>query len=478
MEIANKLLLSELNEQVKDVLLDAFPEMVWVIAEISELKENRNGHCYLEFIEKNEEDEITARARATIWSYTFRMLKPYFETTTGQPFAAGLKVLVQVTVEFHEVFGLSLNIKDIDPTYTLGDLVRRRNEIISKLKEDGIFDMNKELPLPEVPQRIAVISSATAAGYQDFVNQVENNSQGFVFCYKLFEAYMQGAGAATSIIDALERIFNYLDFFDVVIIIRGGGAQADLTCFDNYELAANVAQFPLPVLTGIGHEKDETITDMVAHTRLKTPTAVAEFLISGASRFYEKLQFLDRAITDRVKEILDRELYNLNKVSAGIASAGQYYILIKRNSLSTLMRRFKSATNENSNFEKQKLSHYIYKVQNDFTININDTRNRLRQTMHDLKKQVDFVFSDREKSLAFRGNNFKNSVYKLIQDKGNEIRFIEKTADLLNPENVLTRGYTLTYKSGKIQKRRKGLKKDDVLTTRFADGKIKSRIEK
>ena len=227
-----KFTLSELNNQIKDALVGAFPTSVWVVAEISELKENRSGHCYLELVEKKG-NNIVARSRATIWSYTFRILKPYFETTTGQIFNAGIKILVQVSVEYHLSFGLSLNVRDIDPTYTIGDLALQRKEIIDRLKAEGVFDMNKEIELPVVPQKIAVISSETAAGYQDFINQLENNEFGFKFYTKLFQASMQGAETVSSIIYALERIFDYEDFFDAVVIIRGGGATADLRSLDN-----------------------------------------------------------------------------------------------------------------------------------------------------------------------------------------------------------------------------------------------------
>jgi exodeoxyribonuclease VII large subunit len=268
--------LSELNGMVRQVLTEAFPTKLWVVAEISELKTQRSGHCYLVLIEKDTfTDKVVAQARATIWSYIYRILKPYFETTTGQVLIEGLKVLVQVTVEFHELYGYSLNIQDIDPTYTLGDLARRKTDIINKLTREGVIDMNKGLDFPLVPQRIAVISSETAAGYQDFTNHLNTNQGGYVFYTKLFSALMQGPQTEVSVIRALERIYEYEDLFDVVVIIRGGGSQFDLSCFDNYNIAFHVAQFPLPVITGIGHEKDNSVVDLVAHTRLKTPTAVA-----------------------------------------------------------------------------------------------------------------------------------------------------------------------------------------------------------
>jgi exodeoxyribonuclease VII large subunit len=312
-----KLTLSALNLQIKEALLDAFPATVWVVGEISELKDNRSGHCYLELIEK-EGTEIVARSRATIWSYTYRMLKPYFETTTGQLFTQGIKILVQASVEYHPAYGLSLNIKDIDPTYTVGDLALQRKEIIDRLKSEGVFEMNKELELPLVPQKIAVISSATAAGYQDFMNQLETNEYGFKFYTKLFEAFMQGAGAVPSIVNALDRIYKYENFFDAVVIIRGGGATADLSSFDNYDLALNITQFPLPVVTGIGHEKDDTIIDLVAHTRLKTPTAVAAFFINGVERYYERMLELENAVVQYTRETLDFQKEKLERIAENL----------------------------------------------------------------------------------------------------------------------------------------------------------------
>ena len=274
--------LSELTNRIQETLKINFDAAVWIRAEISELRENYNGHCYLELIEKeNNTDVLLAKTKATIWSSTYKMLKPYFESSTGQNLRSGLSVLVAVSVEFHGVYGFSLNIRDIDPTFTIGEMAARRLKIIRQLEEDGIADMNKQLPFPRLPQRLAVISSATAAGYGDFCDQLRNDSSRFVFYTKLFQATMQGDQAESSIIAALEKIYDHADLFDVVVIIRGGGATTDLACFDSYNLALNCAQFPLPVIAGIGHQRDVSILDMVAHSSLKTPTAVAEFLISN-----------------------------------------------------------------------------------------------------------------------------------------------------------------------------------------------------
>jgi exodeoxyribonuclease VII large subunit len=271
--------LSQLNQLVGQEVKNAFPESLWLMAETSDVRIN-NRHCYLEFVEKNPHNNtIIAKARGYIWANAFELIKPYFEQKTGRSFTSGLKVLVKVSVEFHSVYGYGLNVCDIDPAYTLGDLQVRRQEILRKLEEDGILSMNKELEIPVLPQRIAVISSATAAGYEDFCQHLTGNSSGYVFYPKLFPAIMQGEQTESSIISALDKIFEYRELFDVVIIIRGGGATSDLASFDSYPLAANCAQFPLPVITGIGHERDDTVLDFVAFHRAKTPTAVADFLI-------------------------------------------------------------------------------------------------------------------------------------------------------------------------------------------------------
>ena len=245
------------------------------------MRENPGGHCYLEFIEKdNDSDALLAKTKATIWASTYRMLKPYFESSTGQALKAGLNVLVAVTVEFHGVYGFSLNVRDIDPTFTIGEMAARRLKIIRQLEADGIVEMNKQLDFPQLPQRLAIISSVTAAGYGDFCDQLKNDPSRFAFYTKLFPAVMQGDQAEVSIVSALEKIYEHVELFDVVVIIRGGGATTDLACFDSYNLALNCAQFPLPIIAGIGHQRDISILDMVAHTSVKTPTAVAEFLIS------------------------------------------------------------------------------------------------------------------------------------------------------------------------------------------------------
>ncbi|MCL2598078.1 MAG: exodeoxyribonuclease VII large subunit [Paludibacter sp.] len=290
--------LSELLNAVRQVIKLNFEEPLWVRAEIGELHEN-NRHAYFELVENAEDsNKILAKIRAICWESTYKMLKPYFEETTGQILREGISLRIQVTVDFHEVYGISLNIKDIDPAFTVGDMAIRRLQIVRKLQEEGIADMNKMLQLPQCVQRIAIISSSTAAGYGDFIHQIQTNERGYKLYKVLFQSVMQGDAAANSIISSLEKIYANLELFDAVIIIRGGGAATDLACFDSYNLALNIAQFPLPIVVGIGHQRDNTIVDLVANQSLKTPTAVAEFLINQMQNTENKLYKNTKTIVD------------------------------------------------------------------------------------------------------------------------------------------------------------------------------------
>lgn len=292
--------LSQLNKMVRDAINMQLPDEYWVEAELSECREH-NGHCYLELIEKDEHTNTpVARASAKCWRQTWLMVKPYFERTTGEPLRTGMKVLLKVYAQFHEAFGFSWIVTDIDPNYTLGDMARKRLEIIRQLKEEGVFDLQRELRIPLFAKRIAVISAENAAGYGDFCRQLEDNEYGFRFEVTLFPAIMQGEQVEQSIIAALERIYALNTSFDVVVIIRGGGATADLSGFDTLALAENVAQFPLPVITGIGHERDESILDMVAHTRVKTPTAAAALLIDHLRQVLERINSAQQRITTAI----------------------------------------------------------------------------------------------------------------------------------------------------------------------------------
>ena len=314
--------LYDLNALVRRSLEQCLPDEYWVQAELSDVRTNSTRHCYLEFIQKDpRSNNLIAKARGTIWANVYRLLKPYFEESTGQAFVSGIKVLVQVTVSFHELYGYSLTVQDIDPTYTLGDMARRRREILKQLEEEGVLTLNKELEMPVLPQRIAVVSSPTAAGYGDFCHQLKNNSRGFFFHTELFPALMQGDRVEESVLSALDAILNRQEDFDAVVIIRGGGATSDLSGFDTYLLAAACAQFPLPIITGIGHERDDTVLDSVAHTRVKTPTAAAEYLINCMDLAADELEVLISQLHESVRSRLTEEHRKLISYRNRIPSA-------------------------------------------------------------------------------------------------------------------------------------------------------------
>ena len=426
--------LSELTGEIHDVLKEAFPDTYWVRAETSDVHINSaSGHCYLEFIEKDtQSNQIIAKARGAIWAKTFRMLKPYFEMETGQHFTSGLKVLVRVSIDFHEVYGFNLNVVDIDPSYTLGDLVRKRQEIIRQLQEEGVFTLNKELSLPALPQRIAVITSPTAAGYEDFINQLFYNKAGYPFYVKLFPALMQGEKTEESIIAALERIDSHRELFDAVVIIRGGGATSDLNSFDSYLLAANCAQFPLPIITGIGHERDDTIIDLVAHTRLKTPTAVAAFLINCMDQAAEQLNLLQQALCTDTLSILQEKKQTLQRIGTLLPATVNNRIERNRSALNLLASKLPTITSGLLERNKNQLE-------------------LMHQRIH----------------TAISSRLLKESRFIELQEQ-----FIR----MASPDYILKRGYSLTLRDGKILKSAKAVKSVDHLSTRFSDGEIESEV--
>ena len=356
--------LHELNGLVKRSIRSCLPDTYWVQAELSDVRSNYSGHCYLEFIQKDAGgNNLIAKARGTIWSNVYKMLKPYFEQETGQAFTSGIKVLVQVSVEFHELYGYSLTVLDIDPTYTVGDMERKRREILRQLEEEGVIDLNKELEMPMLPQRIAVISSATAAGYGDFCNQLANNPRGYGFRTELFPAIMQGERVEESILSALDAINDRLEEFDVLVIIRGGGATSDLSGFDTYLLAASCAQFPLPIITGIGHERDDTVIDKVAHTRVKTPTAAAEYLITKMDKCADVLDEMSARLMQGVRNRLLWEHRRIENLAQRIPSAAykriadaKYRLLSAQRDLQMASRQFLSAKKHRLELLQQRLN--------------------------------------------------------------------------------------------------------------------------
>ncbi len=452
--MAENIRLSELTAQVKEHLQAHFLQPVMVTAEISEMQESR-GNAYWELIEKNEDGEILAKCRAVVWSHTYRMLKPYFETSTGQHLRSGLQVLISVQPGFHEVYGFSLNVKDIEPAYTLGEIEQSRQLLIARLKEEGIFDMNKETILPEIPQRIAVISSSTAAGYGDFTNQLKNNPYGFRFDTVLFKSAMQGEDTEREVVAALEAIYRSDINFDLVVIIRGGGSKSDLSWFDSYEIAAHIAQFPLPVFTGIGHERDRSVADLVAHTSLKTPTAVAEFLINRLLHFDGYLEDLKNELFRLTKNYVEKEEMRLAGVEKLLLPLTEQSLLREKHKIERPLLQLKHILSEK--VHKHSLALSVYEEQ--------------------LKLMPKKILDAKNQELINYLQKLEDELKYYLQNKNRILQTYTKAVELQNPALLLKKGYSLTLCEGRLIKSPEDLQKGDRLLTLLHGGKLYSSFE-
>ncbi|MBO5593440.1 MAG: exodeoxyribonuclease VII large subunit [Prevotella sp.] len=415
----DRLSLLELNRLVRGVIECEMPDEYWVEAELSECREN-HGHCFMSLIQKDERGSTpVAKANARCWASKWMLIRPYFERTTGQQLRPGIKVLLKVYAQFHEAYGFSWIVTDIDPTYTLGDMARKRQEIIRQLKEEGVFDLQKELDLPVFCQRIAVISSETAAGYGDFCHQLSDNPYGFQFHVQLFPAIMQGEGVSQSIIAALEEIYSQTTHpspltphYDCVVIIRGGGATSDMSGFDTLELAENVANFPLPIITGIGHDRDESILDMVSHTRVKTPTAAAALLI------------------DHLKAVLDT---------------------------------IEGAQSLITHYAQQKLSTF---------------HAQLSTLSEAIPRLFSIVKTRHEARLDTYYQRITHQVERRLTSERHKLELVDEKLRALDPALLLKRGYSITLKDGKAVRDAQALQKGDEIETRLANGTIHSTVNR
>ena len=428
--MANNLTLLELNGLVREVLETSLDEEYWVEAEVASVREVK-GHCYLELIQKDERSNTpVAQASAKCWRSTWMLLRPRFERVTGRQLQAGMKLLLQVYANFHEAYGFSWIVTDINPEFTMGDMARRRREIIRRLHEQGIFDMQKELSLPAFAQRIAVVSSEGAAGYGDFCHQIESNGYGLRFSVTLFPAVMQGETVEESVVAALDRIARKSDDYDVVVIIRGGGATSDLTGFDTLRLAENVCNFPLPIITGIGHERDESILDLVAWRSVKTPTAAAAFLVD---HLQEVAVFLDEAaerIARHVGRQMQSEKTRLQRLAASLQPIAQ--LSLKRHS-----QRLETISLSLSPNAKMMIQH----------------RRQSLDRLFSLLPPLSKIYVQR------------------CEQKVDNLAVRIKASD---PQTILKRGYSITTFEGKIVRNAKELKSGQEIETQLAQGRIKS----
>ena len=426
--------LYELNSIVASVIDIDMSGDYWVVAEISELREVR-GHCYMELVEKDElSNTPIAKSSAKCWASRWSMLRPMFERITGQRLHAGMKVMLSVHAQFHAAYGFSWIVSDINPEYTMGDLARRRQQIVAQLKAEGVFDLQRELTLPLFAQRIAVVSSDGAAGYGDFCRQLADNSAHYIYKVELFEATMQGEAVEHSVIAALNRIYSRHDDFDVVVIIRGGGATSDLSGFDTLALAENVANFPLPVITGIGHDRDESILDMVAHTRVKTPTAAAQLLVDNLARTESMIDAARQSIVDSTQRRMQHERVRMESLSARIP---MMFSLVKTKEVARvdmLSRRIEVAT-------QRRIATALMQIDN-------------------LQAKL------------------QAAVNRQLVDARHRLQLIEQRVEAVNPERLLQRGYSITTYNGHAVRNAAELPEGAVVETRVEKGKFTSVVTK
>ncbi|EGV28949.1 exodeoxyribonuclease VII, large subunit [Segatella oulorum F0390] len=425
--------LFELNNLVREVISSTLSEEYWVEAELSEVHEVR-GHCYMELIQKELfSNTPVAKASAKCWKNKWTLLREKFEKVTREGLKPGMKVLLKVYADFHEAYGFAWIVTDINPEFTMGDMARKRQEIIDTLKREGVFELQKELVLPLFAQRIAVISSENAAGYGDFCHQLADNPQQLKFYTRLFPAVMQGEGVEESVIGALNSINENIEKFDAMVIIRGGGATSDLSGFDTLRLAENVANFPIPIITGIGHDRDESIVDMVAHTKVKTPTAAAALLIDHLNHVLERLLDAQAELIAAVRHRSELEQARLVRMSEKIP---MLFSLVKTR-------------------QEQRIERHLTNI----TASLND---KLSREHH---------------RLSLIENQLSPTLLQQMTKENYRLQLLQQRLEALNPQRLLQRGYSITLCKGKVVKDSRQLKAGDEIETKLANGKITSIIQ-
>ncbi|MCQ2195424.1 MAG: exodeoxyribonuclease VII large subunit [Paludibacteraceae bacterium] len=449
--------LSELLIGIKGIIANNVESQYWIRAEISDINENSSqGHCYMELVEKDEtiQSTILAKCKAVIWADTYRLIKPYFFKETGQTLKTGMKIMIAVTPAFSEKFGFSCYIRDIEPSFTIGNLAIEKQKVIQQLHDDGIWDMNHSLKLPVPLRRIAVISSPTAAGYGDFMDQLSKRDE-YKFFTKLYPAIMQGDEAPDSIICALDAIYEEQEKFDAVVIIRGGGATTDLLAFDQYDLAACCAQFPLPIITGIGHERDNSVVDMVANSRCKTPTAVAEFIIKKMEETVQQLEELTEALHEIIQNCITQNRLRLKILASNLSLATANRMRDEHIYTERIVNRLNGAVQNRIRSARQQTERMGEEMKNILKNNLREEANHVEQ---------------------LRGILIQRLSSTIAEERG-KLQAKEVSVKLLSPEYILKRGYSITLKNGKAVKNASSLKPGEQITTLFAKGKIDSIVK-
>ena len=449
----NPITLSQLSDKIKDTIADTFPFATPVVAEISEMNINRNRHCYIELIEQVD-NKIMARIRGIIYANRLPLLQSYFSSVTGHELEVGLKVLIMVRLSFHPLYGLSVEINDIDPKYTLGDLEQQRKMVIERLSNEGVIDMNRLLELPHKIKKIAIISSSTAAGYGDFIKHLNTNTHGFRFQTDLYEAYMQGAQTVSSFESAINNIFNSNIDYDVVVIIRGGGSKSELAIFDNYDIAYLITQLPIPVLTGIGHERDSSVVDYVANQDFKTPTAVADFIVQFNNNAFDELEQLQNRLEKSCLKIFKKEHERLLDLDDNLKTAIFGHINKQQNRLVQLENQLSHAS---SNFSYRQ-------------------RLKITQLQHQLQHKTELFFSNQKHNLDRKKQILRHNSQSIIRKKEQILTLYEHKIKVSDPQHILNLGYAIVTQNDKKIKNSKTLLKNEPVKVFLKIGKFEADI--
>jgi exodeoxyribonuclease VII large subunit len=467
--------LSDLLEEIQMVVRSSFDRSYWVIAEIVSVSEAKNGHLYLEVAEK-ENDFLQAKIRANLWSNTKRRILSEFEYITNQTLKKGMKVLINVSLDFHTVFGLSLTILDIDPNFSLGEIERQKQETIQRLEQEGLIDFNKQHVLAHALQSIAIISSETAAGYQDFMKHLSDNDFGYRFQTQLFQASMQGELASKSIIQALEHIEESRTNFDAVVLIRGGGSSLDLNCFNEYELAARMAQSIFPIFTGIGHERDSSIADKVAHTPLKTPTAVANFILDYNRNFEENLESLANQINNLAFDFVEDQKDLIGNLRQSLSFHSQQKLYHHSQLLLQQSHQYQQAVRTRINKASYRLDKMTFILQHDLKLKLQKIDLDLDATSAWLNQKITNSIKLQGEKLQHHSQTLQNKSKQLIETQNRKMLQIEQIIQLADPIQILKKGFSISRMNGKLLTSAEEIEKNAILTTELKDGIIESKI--
>lgn len=449
--------LSELLSSVQRCIDELYGGVFWIKAETSDVKvSGLNGHCYMELIEKGSNGSTIAKVRANLWKNTLNSVNSKFQKAGLNPITSGIDILCLVRVQFHPQYGFSLTIEDVDPTYSLGEIAKLKQQTIAKLKSNGLFDCNKSLPYPQIIKKVALITSKSAAGRGDFITHISESNYGKFLQIALFPALMQGDNVTTSIKAALSRVYEYIDLFDCVVIIRGGGAVSELRAFDDYELCEFLAQFPLPIITGIGHERDSSVADMIASVSEKTPTAVADYLIKQIKTQFEELE--------------DKKRYIIEQTNLAIANTEAYF--------SRIFSRIPNLINEKLRQEDRRITIRQQKLSNSSQSIINNAMQRIEVKKIKLSSFLLSCVSRERDNIGVAISTLRRNIDDIVRYQDNKLNTLEQFIRLSHPDNILKKGYVAIYMGDKIITSSTNLKDGDDITLKFHDGKATAKVNK